>query len=450
MAADAKDAGMEHLSLSDLIGAFSRAGVTKLYAKRLSENDNSKNQVYLGGSLALLNQLPISQSVAVPSAKGNAVIYAPLALQWMRDDGVLVPAPHSKLILYPQYPEVRLSGFLRGAKWAPAHLMGVNSRIQGRVLLLGVRADRAVIARVLSPRAVAAQELSRAELFGTGKLLVEVQLAPENPKVLLLARLEAIAKEGWVNSCRLDAVGNVLQCKARNCGGLTLEARLGIRPNAIAGPDLFGWEIKQFAVRDFETYVARSPITLFTPEPTGGFYASQGAEAFVRKYGYPDKNNQPDRLNFGGRFVVDRFHKLTGLTLRLSGFDADEKVITDPLGGLMLVDQKEQVAALWPFTSLIDHWNRKHDQACYVPSQMRKEPREYRFAKRTFLGTGTDFGRFLAAVGDKRVFYDPGIKVEGAASAAPHTHRRSQFRISFADLGLLYENFSPSDAATPT
>ncbi len=437
---------MEQRDLRGVVDAFSRVGVSRLYAKRLTENDNSKNQVYLGGSFALLNRLPFAHLKVVESSRGRAVIHAPIVFYWMADNGVLIPAPHAKLILYPQYPEVRLSGFLRGASNAPSGLMGVSARVKGRVLLLGVRTDHTVVARVLSPHSSSAQALISAGAFDGDELLAEIPLQPGDPRAQLLARLAAIAQEGWIDSCRLDSDGNVVPCDARNCGGMTLEARLGIRPNAVAGPDLLGWEVKQFAVRDFTRCAAKSAITLFTPEPTEGFYASDGAEAFVRKYGYPDMAGQPNRINFGGRFLAGDLHQLTGLTLHLQGYDPIDQCISDPLGGLALIDGMGGVAAAWPYTSLIEHWNRKHEQAAYVPSMTCAGPRRYRFAERVFLGIGTDFGRFLRAVNEKKVFYDPGIKVEDADTAAPRTHRRSQFRISFRQLGHLYAEFAPTDA----
>ena len=58
------------------------------------------------------------------------------------------------------------------------------------------------------------------------------------------------------------------------------------------------------------------------------------------------------------------------------------------------------------------------------------------------VGEGTDFALFLKAVSSGSVYFDPGGKIEGASSARPTTHRRSQFRVSNRSLGLLYEAFS--------
>ena len=73
--------------------------------------------------------------------------------------------------------------------------------------------------------------------------------------------LALIATKGWIDSKRLDRDGRILPCNAPNCGGLTLEAELGIRPNSVSGPDFLGWEVKQHGVTSF----ARPAVGVLTP-----------------------------------------------------------------------------------------------------------------------------------------------------------------------------------------
>lgn len=435
---------MNEFDLDSVIGAFRRAGAARLFAKRLAPNDNSKNQIYLGGSYALLNQFPFEEPKAVPSPKGRAVIHARFPLEWLKDDGSTEPARSTKLILYPQYPEVRLSGFLQGCSAAPSGLL--TSRDSGRLLLLGVTGDRRVLARALPATARAALQLEAGGAFRAGELLVPLTWAdPADRKDRLLAALRDIAQLGWIESVRLDRTGKLVPCKARNCGGYTLEARLGIAPNSRAEPDFEGYEIKQFAVKDFRRFRAKSLITLFTPEPTAGLYATAGVHAFVERFGYPDVGGRFDRLNFGGRFVHGKRLARTGLTLRLYGADPATGRILDAGGAIELVDDHGVIAAAWPFASLIGHWNRKHAEVAYVPSQSRSDPRMYRYASTVFLGYGTDFGRFMGAMAVGAACYDPGIKIEGASSSSPKEHRRSQFRIPFSRLPELYSSFECVD-----
>ena len=272
--------------------------------------------------------------------------------------------------------------------------------------------------------------------------LVEISFARDSSKDVLLRALGAVASRGWLTSTRLDANGTLHPCNAPNCGGLTLEAQLGIASNSRAEPDLHGWEVKQFSVVDFTRFAPRSPITLFTPEPTAGVYATDGVIPFIRRWGYPDRRGRTDRLNVGGRFVAGKRSPRTGLTLQLVGYDSAKYLITDVAGGIALIDDADVVAASWPFTSLIAHWNTKHAQAAYVPSLSRENPRQYRYADTVFLGEGTDFSRFLRGVSESRVYYDPGIKLEQASGPNPKAHRRSQFRIAFRELKVLYSAFT--------
>ncbi|MDK9698469.1 MAG: MvaI/BcnI restriction endonuclease family protein, partial [Siculibacillus sp.] len=226
---------------------------------------------------------------------------------------------------------------------------------------------------------------------------------------------------------------------ARNGGGYTLEAELGIRPNGYAEPDYLGWEIKQYGVDSFERYRPNSPVTLLTPEPTGGFYRDQGAEAFVRRYGYADKSGKADRMNFGGVYACNRAaHCETGLRLRLTGYDEKSGKISDMTGGLALLDKDDSIAALWPYAGIIEHWSRKHAQAAYVPSLYRNPPPEYRYGPRIQLCEQTDLVLFLNAVASGTVYYDPAIKIEHASRARPEVKRRSQFRIRHDQLGEMY------------
>src|SRR5580704_10997116 len=101
------------LNLDQLKQLLRAADVTQLYLKRLAENDNSKNQVYLGPDFSALNVLPTGDFVSDPEKPTR--LKAPLVFNWLTNSGTVVHAPKAQLILYPQYPEVRFSGFLQGS-----------------------------------------------------------------------------------------------------------------------------------------------------------------------------------------------------------------------------------------------------------------------------------------------------------------------------------------------
>lgn len=159
----------------------------------------------------------------------------------------------------------------------------------------------------------------------------------------------------------------------------------------------------------------------------------------MRLYGYTDTRRRDDRLNFGGIYRAGRpAHHRTGLRLVLQGFNAETRKFTST-GAIQLLDGRDNVAAAWPFAKLMDHWKAKHAHAAFVPSQQRKAPDlQYRFGRQILLGEGAEFGLLLNAVHEGRVYYDPGIKLEGVDSATPRPKKRSQFRVASKDLPALY------------
>jgi hypothetical protein len=202
-----------------------------------------------------------------------------------------------------------------------------------------------------------------------------------------------------------------------------------------------GWEVKAGQVDDFSRMPIGKPLTLMTPEPTGGVYHEHGVESFVRTFGYADKRGRTDRLNFGGVFRAGAYHEGTKLTLRLQGFDGRFDRITDAGGSLALVTNDDTVAASWSFAALAAIWNRKHAQAVYVPAEKRTAPSlQYRYAPVVRLGEGTDFLRLLSAIDDGVVYYDPALKIEAESGSKPRTKARSQFRIRSGDLPRLYRS----------
>lgn len=410
----------------------------KIYAKTLSPNDNSKNQVYLGGSFDILNIFPISEIIADSSGDWKRDRFKAIVnFSWLQDDGSLYPAPKAQLILYPKYPEVRFSGFLARCQKAPSDLMTI--RQAGRILFLSSTDQGKIIGHVTAHNSDLANEfndLSNQEELGVFKIItVSKQVA--NNKSELLKELLRIHELGWIDSKRLDKNGITLPCDATNCGGYTLEAELGITPNGYSAPDYLGWEIKQFGVKKFHL-INSIPITLMTPEPTGGIYKELGVESFIRTYGYIDKNRE-DRMNFNGVHKVGVKQSKTSLTLKLIGFDEESGKIRNTDGTIALIDSENKIAASWSFSSLLQHWNKKHNQACYIPSlSLTKPERKYMYGENILLGIGTDFQLFLNEMSKKGIYYDPGIKME-SASSKPKIKRRSQFRIKSGNLKSLYK-----------
>ena len=418
-------------------------GAVRFYAKRLAANDNSKNQIYLGGGFGALNILPhapVTSDETVIAGSVRRRDKANMRFFWVDETGPS-PAPDAQLILYPKYPEVRMSGFLRGAERAPANLM--RSRDLGRVLFLGICGDGRILGYAAGPDHPVVASLDNAgvvEHAGVFLDLTPLRAGIGNSRDALIAALTAIHNKGWIPSQKIGRSGFPEPYSALNGGGYTLEAELGISPNGYSEPDFLGWEVKQYGVSDFTNYRPKSPVTLMTPEPTGGIYRD-GVEAFLREFGYSDKNGRVDRINFGGVYRVGGdFHADTGLALKITGFDPLKGKITDLDGALILLDVRDRIAASWGLRGLIDHWNRKHAKAVYIPSLARKPPPQYQYGSIIQLCEETDFLLFLTAVSSGAVYYDPAIKMEGASTARPAVKRRSQFRVAHQSVGALYRN----------
>ena len=444
------------IELEGVISLMSKHSVHKIYVKKLSPNDNSKNQPYFGFHLTDLPFIPTGEMEASQSTSNKTkdssrkIKYqAGISLSWIDGEGCTYPAPHSKLIYYPQYPEVRFSGFLKGSKVKLSRWMAPEKqgRAENRWLLLGISNDNSVYAWLATPESNLANELEKSQLTMRTSIFGEIDIASrsgiKDTRAELLSKLLEIHKMGWISGRRLNSDMETLPYKAQNGGGYTLEAMLGVSPNGFAEPDYLGWEVKQFSVKSFPSKGAK-PTTLMTPEPNGGVYTNEGAATFVRRFGYADKSGKPNRINFGGKHVVNTRCKTTNLTLKLDGFDANTQTITKADGAISLEDEHHTTAARWSFPKIMDHWKKKHSQAVYIPCMMRAAEtgvREYFYGADVELGNGTDFQMFLSGMLNGFVYYDPGIKLENASDLKSTPKKRSQFRASHKHLNALYKQF---------
>lgn len=432
------------MTLENLKSIFAGQGCQTIYVKKLAPNDNSKNQVYLGGSFDILNIFPISSIKADSSGNWNRDRFkVSLNFAWIGEDRNIYPAPHTQLILYPKYPEVRLSGFLNHCEKPPSTLM--TQRLAGRLLFLSVSSSGQIIGYVTAPDSSLAREFNTLHTTSIHGVFTTISISiVTDHKQKLLHELRRIHALGWIDSKRLGSSHQVLPCNSSNCGGYTLEAELGITPNGYSEPDYLGWEIKQFGVKSFSRTTS-AVITLMTPEPKGGYYVSAGIDAFMRTYGYADMKGRVDRINFGGIHKVGCVNNRTGLRLELLGFDQDAGKIRHTDGKIALIDARGNEAAAWPFSSLLEHWTKKHNQACYIPSLSRITPiRQYSYGHMLLLGSGTDFLLFLREMSVGHIYYDPGIKME-SASTKPHVKKRSQFRVKSVYLTNLYRESEQLD-----
>ena len=437
------------MNLSSLVKVFSVKRCHKVYVKKLAANDNSKNQVYFGGSFDILNILPSSKTTTDTDEEDKRESFkSKLDFYWLDEEGNSYHAPKSQLISYPDYPEIRFSGFLSGCENAPSKLM--NSRLKDRILFLGVSDDRKLFGFVISPESEIYNEflaIKNMETHGVFFVLTILNSKIEtDSKDKLLQELKRIHQLGWINSKRLTPNFDLIPCESSNCGGFTLEAELNIPSNSKAEPDFLGWELKNFHVDNFDK-INSKVITLMDHSPSHGFFNENGVEAFVRKYGYPDKKGREARINFGGTHKYGIIHHLTSLKLVIVGFDEENLKILSPDGYVALLDKDENIAASWSFTSLIEHWTAKHPKACYVPSKINKshlletKKRQYAYGNKIILGSYTDVTMLLGQIFLGKTYYDPGIKLELAIEGERKKSAkvRSLFRIKSGNISSLYK-----------
>jgi len=429
------------VSFLQFCGLMKIHGAKELYMKELAENDNSKNQVYLGPDFSSIQILP---NHGVLSDKNN--YKAKVDFYWLTEDQQISQAPNAQLILYPDYPEVRFSGFLLGARNAPSDLM--NKRISDRVMFFGVCDDGKIIGYVTMNNSLLVKEIARLNNLQQFGVFIKLPLQiGVDAKSVLLDELRRIHNLGWIKSKRLTSEG-ILRCTGTNCGGLTLEAELGVISNSKSEPDFMGYEVKQYKVNSFDRIYSGSAVTLMTPEPQGGIYKDLGAEEFIRRYGYLDAHIS-DRMNFSGIHRVGERHPKTKLTLHIEGYDGNRNKITDVDGAIMLLADDGAVAAAWLFNDLIAHWSRKHAHAVYVPSTKRDQPAlQYAYGHIVLLAEKTDPLYLLKAFANQIVYYDPGIHLDNMSSN-PSTKRRSQFRIRPKNISALYETVMQQNLLSP-
>ncbi len=428
-------------TLDSLMKRFAALGATSVFCKPLAENDNSKQQIYLGSSLEVVQMFPFREVEAEERGK-DSTYKAKLDFHWI-DEDFSEHAKGAQLILYPQYPEVRLSGFLRGCSHAPnEHLRPIpkvsrqfNNGPDGRILFFGTTSNGETLAYLACAGSSLAKEFQHNNtqgMYRQDSVFSILPLLGQDSRTILLGKLSEIREGGWQPSIRLNKAGMVVPYKARNGGGYTLEALLGIKPNGRSEPDFMGWEMKAYS---------GNRVTLMTPEPDGGMYGNQGVKAFVRKYGSPSGN---DTLYFTGTHRVNNRNSKTGLTLAVRGFNPARKVIEDVGGAVELLTDTGHCAAAWSFSDLMISWNKKHAQAAYVRYESEKVAvPAYRYLSPALLGEGTDFNRYLSAMHAGVVIFDPGSKVMNASTSKSSVKARSQFRMSVQHLGELYQRFRP-------
>jgi hypothetical protein len=427
------------MTLKSLIKLFGDKHCSKIYVKELKRNNNSKQQIYIAtGDTKILNLFPIEEFYEETSGKRKkSTFHAHVNFSWLDAEGKVFPAPRAKFILYPDYPEVRFSGFVSGCKKAPSEIL--NNMIVGRLLFFGISNEGNVYGYVVNPDDEIALEFKKLKNLDKTGIIYTIGIISDSlikdTRERLLAELKKIHLKGWIESKQLGKNNIVSPCLTDRCGGPTLEAELGIIQNGRSEPDYLGWEIKQFGVKAFSK-LAGAKITLMTPEPDGGYYKEKGVPDFLNKYGYTSKRLD-DRMDFTGQHKIGITQANTNLKLVIHGYDFASNKIREASKGVYLLDKKENIAASWSFSRLLEKF-KKYDKASYIPSIKKMEPvRQYHYSNKILIGVGTDFSYFMKALNEGTIYYDPAVRIKDV-STKPNQKTRNQFRIMSQSLSSLY------------
>ena len=423
-------------SMDSLVQAFKEAGCEKVFVKLLSLNqDNEKNQVYLGTSDTLLSVFQgeltyssMSESTKKRhSAPGVGKLILNLDFSWLWSDGTMTKAPHGKIIYYFQYPEIRFSGFLRGAAKSPRALRRDEQDAYGRrALVFGVKGNE-MLGTVVTD-IDGSGLINEFEFLPVlpGQTLMKVLPLPQTPTStnldLLLHEIETIANI-WQPSQFFGKKNPVpVPKQAAQGSGWTLEALLGIRHNSNSGPDKHGYELKALP--------PNSALSLITTEPDSGDRHDHGLRSFLHDYGWPGTKNDGS-YRFNGEHNTARPYRKSGAIVIIEHWDA---VANAPDGSgppeVKLIKQSTgDVMAGWSLDLLKKKWGNKHAGCVYV-EYSRTPPKgglatDYRYGDLAYCGLGTSVNHLLRALSDSIVYFDPGDRVLANGKTKP----RWQWRI---------------------
>lgn len=126
----------------------------------------------------------------------------------------------------------------------------MTQRLAGRLLFFSVAQTELFLGYVTSPDSEIATEFNKTEFDSVHGVFSVIDLPKaKNNRAVLLGELKRIHELGWIDSKRLDSNGNVLDCRAPNCGGYTLEAELGVTPNGYSNLILWVGKLSNLVLR---------------------------------------------------------------------------------------------------------------------------------------------------------------------------------------------------------
>lgn len=426
-------------SLDEIAALLITHGVHEALIKPLSKNHNDKNQIYSGRDFTPLYptfDVDFSMRGASSSGKksgktrGKAIPEAVFRdFVWLDASGREVRARDVKMIIYAQYPETRLSGFSTVENTMPDAMSVGFTKLHPtmpRYLVMGRRGSGAVVAVMITdPSQQFISDVDALPAATGSRVWKHLRLRATAPQRLVAMLASAAGRP--LPGRRLDARGQTLPFNGTQVCGYTLEHELGIIPNSNKNGDFEGIELKTHT---------QAKVTLFTPEPDMGVYASDFAK-FMTTFGYQDGE---------GHYRLTGIHRVgircdkSGLTLKVMNHNRAEPLTAsaDDDVHLGLFDDGDVLTAGWSLERLLNCWNSKHNEAVYIPATKTgcTDPdllgQGYRhmieFSEDVMWCRETSAEQLFDAVYNGTLFLDPAPKY---CPANPKLNkRRSQWRVN--------------------
>ena len=407
--------------------------------KALGKNHNDKNQVYSGAGFGPIHpvfELQFAQRVESKSKKkrgaheGQPILEGRFAdFRWVGENGDEVPVKNLKLIIYPQYPEARLSGFDPVVGNMPPSMSVQFTKDcpqTPRYLVLARRGSGAALGlMIVNPSAAFTDAVVTLPSTKGSRVWKRLDLGLDHAAELK-GLLSSIVAEEHVG-CRLTRDGEIIPFNGTQVCGFTLEQALGIRPNSRKDGDFYGIELKTHT---------QKKVTLFTPEPDLGDY-NNDFRGFMTRYGYEDKSKN---YRFTGIHRCGVRCDKSGLTLRIDQYDPSRTLASqaDRMIVIGLYDDQGKLAAGWSLSRILNCWGAKHNEAVYVPAK------KFALRNNSHVAAGYKFGvkfeadivwckhtsadRLLRAIDSGTIFLDPAPKYDPVD--AVNSKRRSQWRVN--------------------
>jgi hypothetical protein len=453
-------------SVDEITTTLRNLGATKAILKILPKNANDKNQIYFSSDFGVLYnnfELRLAErgiSTSTTKTTSSPGSYIPEAVfaqfAWAKPSGTVVRAKNVKAIVYTQYPEARLSGFLTVENTMPESLSVTFTKANPttkRLLVLACTPGGGCIGLVYIGMPPGLEREIAALPGVEGSKVCKLLTVDQNYSERLFNQLAQLVSRP-IKGCRLNSSGATIPFTGTQVCGYTLEHALGLSSNSAKDGDIYGIELKTHT---------QPKVTLFTPEPDFGPYVTS-FEAFMRRYGYETSAGEwrltgvhragkrcasskltlkvreyrmdpatvgPGRKtdwirDANGERIAFPYEASTSLTAKL---DAVEVVLEDDDGN---------VAAGWSLERLMNNWGVKHNEAVYISASKVATTDKaaieegygfnVTFSPRVIWCRGTSAERLLSAIDSGVIFLDPAPKfVEGDTGK---NKRRSQWRVN--------------------